>query len=77
VALALQGRYLLGSACLKYTLIFLKFSNHLKNSPFSNTFGKASLAVLGDLFPDDLIKMDLEQLVAFITQNGNNRLNDP
>jgi transposase len=46
----------------------------MKNSPFSNSFGKASLAVLGDLFPDDLINMDLEQLVSFITQNGNNRL---
>ena len=58
-------------------LIFLKFSNYRKDNPFSNTFGKASLAVLGDLFPDDLINMDLEQLVTFITQNGNNRLNDP
>lgn len=49
----------------------------MKNSPFSNSFGKASLAVLGELFPDDLINMDLEQLVSFITQNGNNRLRDP
>ena len=49
----------------------------MKNSPFSNSFGKASLAELGELFPDDMINMDLEQLVSFITQNGNNRLRDP
>lgn len=58
-------------------LVFLKFSNYLQNSPFSNSFGKASLAVLEDLFPDDLMEMDLDQLVLFITRNGNNRLNDP
>ena len=49
----------------------------MKDTTFSNMFDKASLAVLGDLFLDDLNNMDLEQLVAFITQNGNNHLNDP
>lgn len=58
-------------------LIFLKFSNYKEDNPFSNTFGKASLAVLQDLWPDELLDMELEDLMAFIMQNGNNRLADP
>ncbi len=57
-------------------MIFLKFSNYRKDNPFSNTFGKASLALLRDLSPDELVNMDTEQLVSFIAQNGNNRLKD-
>ncbi|KUK11080.1 MAG: ISChy1, transposase [Clostridia bacterium 41_269] len=57
-------------------MIFLKFSNYRKDSPFSNTFGKASLTILRDLSPDKLVNMDMEQLISFIAQNGNNRLKD-
>jgi transposase len=57
-------------------MIFLKFSNYRKDNPFSNTFGKASLALLRDLSPDELVNMDTDQLVSFIAQNGNNRLKD-
>lgn len=41
-----------------------------------NSPGKASLALLRDLSPDELVNMDTEQLVSFIAQNGNNRLKD-
>jgi len=57
-------------------MIFLKFSNYRKDTPFSNTFGKASMAILKDLSPDELANMDMKQLVSFIVQNGNNRLKD-
>lgn len=57
-------------------MIFLKFSNYRKDNPFSNTFGKASSALLRDLSPDELVNMDTEQLVSFIAQNGNRRLKD-
>jgi len=57
-------------------MIFLKFSNYSRDNPFSNTFGKASLALLRDLSPDELVNMDMEQLISFIAQNGNNRLKD-
>ncbi|MBS3986292.1 MAG: IS110 family transposase [Selenomonadales bacterium] len=57
-------------------MIFLKFSNYRKDNPFSNTFGKASSALLRDLSPDELVNMDTEQLVSFIAQNGNHRLKD-
>jgi len=57
-------------------MIFLKFSNYRKDNPFSNTFGKASQAILRDFSPDELVSMDMEQLVSFIAQNGNNRIKD-
>lgn len=57
-------------------LIFLKFSNYRKDNPFSSTFGKASLALLRDFSPDELANMDIQDLVMFITNNGNNRLKD-
>jgi len=52
-------------------------SSYKNGNPFSNTFGKASLAVLKDLWPDELLEMELEDLALFIAQNGNNRLADP
>ncbi len=57
-------------------MIFLKFSNYRRDNPFSNTFGKASLALLRDFSPDELANMDTQELTSFIATNGNNRLND-
>lgn len=57
-------------------LIFLKFSNYRRDNPFSNTFGKASLALLREYSPDELANMDIQDLVMFIANNGNNRLKD-
>lgn len=57
-------------------MMFLKFSNYRKDNPFSNTFGKASLALLRDFSPDELANMDTQELAAFIANNGNNRLKD-
>jgi len=57
-------------------LIFLKFSNYRKDNPFSNKFGKASLALLREFSPDELASMDIQDLVMFIANNGNNRLKD-
>ena len=57
-------------------MMFLKFSNYRRDNPFSNTFGKASLALLRDFSPDELANMDTQELVNFIANNGNNRLKD-
>ena len=57
--------------------IFLKFSNYLKDKPFSSTFGRASLALLREYTPEELMNLELEDLTRFILDNGNNRLNDP
>ncbi|MHC1745937.1 MAG: IS110 family transposase [Negativicutes bacterium] len=57
-------------------MIFLKFSNYRKDSPFSNIFGKTSLALLQEFSPDEVASMDLEVLANFIANNGNNRLQD-
>ncbi|ADD03124.1 transposase IS116/IS110/IS902 family protein [Thermoanaerobacter italicus Ab9] len=57
-------------------LIYLKFSSYSKNCPFSNIFGKASLAIIENFTPDDIASMPLEDLINFISDNGNNRLSD-
>ncbi|KYH32812.1 transposase [Moorella mulderi DSM 14980] len=58
-------------------LLFLKFSNYHQDRPFSQTFGRASLAVLQEFTPDELVEMPLEDLVDFIQSHGNNRLAEP
>lgn len=58
-------------------LFFLKFSNYHQDKPFSQTFGKASLAVLKELSPDELVAMPLEDLVDFIQSYAKNRLAEP
>ncbi|GAW91807.1 IS110 family transposase [Calderihabitans maritimus] len=58
-------------------LLFLKFSNYHQDKPFSQTFGKSSLAVLQEFTPDELVEMPLEDLVDFIQSHGNNRLIEP
>ena len=58
-------------------LLFLKFSNYHQDKPFSQTFGKASLAVLQEFTPDELIEMPLEELAEFIQSHGNNKLASP
>ena len=57
-------------------MMFLKFSNYRRDNPFSNTFGKASLALLRDFSPDELANRDTQELANFIADNGNNRLKD-
>ncbi len=57
-------------------MIFLRFSNHCKDRPFSNTFGKSSQTLLKDFSPDEIANMDMDELISFIAQNGNNRLED-
>jgi hypothetical protein len=45
---------------------------------FSNTFGKASTAVITDfLSVDEIADMDIEDLVNFICKKGKNRFSDP
>jgi transposase len=57
--------------------IFLKFSNYLKDKPFSSTFGRSSLALLQEYTPEELLNLEPEDLARFILDNGNNRLKDP
>jgi hypothetical protein len=58
-------------------LLFLKFSNYNKDKPFSQIFSRASLAVLQEFTPDELVEMSLEDLVEFIQSHNNNRLAQP
>lgn len=55
-------------------LIFLKFSTYQKECPFSNLFGKASRTIIGNLTPDEIADMPLEELIDLMLQHGNNRL---
>ncbi|CEP69112.1 Uncharacterized [Moorella glycerini] len=57
-------------------LIFLKFSTYQKECPFSDLFGQASRAVVGNLTPDEIADMPVEKLVDMMLQHGNNRLKD-
>ncbi|MCL6453718.1 MAG: IS110 family transposase [Alicyclobacillus sp.] len=57
--------------------LFLKFSGLRQDSPFSNTFGTTSLAVIQELEPEQIASMPLEDLVAFLVEKGRNRFDDP
>ncbi|PHJ39287.1 hypothetical protein P378_04340 [Desulforamulus profundi] len=57
-------------------LIFLKFSTYQKECPFSNLFGQASTAVIGNLTPDEIANLPVEELVDLMLQHGNHRLKD-
>ncbi|MGB9848895.1 MAG: IS110 family transposase [Moorellaceae bacterium] len=57
-------------------LIFLKFSTYQKDCPFSDIFGQASRAVVGNLTPDEIACMPVEELVDLMLQHGNKRLKD-
>ena len=60
------------------THLFLKFSSFSALKPFSNTFGKTSLAVITDFFScDEIAAMPLEELVDFIIEQGKNRFKEP
>ncbi len=60
------------------THLFLKFSSFSSLKPFSNTFGKTSLAVITDFFSvDEVAAMPVEKLVDFIVQQGKNRFKEP
>ncbi|EGO63458.1 transposase IS116/IS110/IS902 family protein, partial [Acetonema longum DSM 6540] len=54
--------------------LFMKCSGLAQEKTFSNTFGKAALAVFEEFeTPDDIANMDIDQLASFIAQKGNNR----
>ena len=58
--------------------LFLKYSSFSALKPFSNTFGKASLAIiLEEISLDDLAKKPMEDLVDFICAHGRNHFEDP
>ena len=57
-------------------LIYLKFSTYSQDCPFSDIFGKASCAIIENFTPDDIASMPLEDLIKFVSDNGNNRLSD-
>lgn len=57
-------------------LIFLKFSTYQRECPFSDIFGQASRAVVGNLTPDEIAIMPVEELVDLMLQHGNKRLKD-
>lgn len=60
------------------THLFLKFSSFSQVKPFSNSFGKTSLAIINDFFSiDEIANLSLEDLVDFIVKQGKNRFDNP
>ncbi|MFG6115549.1 IS110 family transposase [Halobacillus sp. MO56] len=57
--------------------VFLKFSGITQESPFSNTFGVTSMAVIQELEPEVIAQMSLEELMHFIQEKGNNQFREP
>ena len=60
------------------THLFLKFSSFSSLKPFSDTFGKTSLAVITEFFSvDGIAAIPIEKLVDFIIKQGKNRFKEP
>lgn len=60
------------------THLFLKFSRFSTEKPFSNAFGKTSLAVINEFFSvDEIAAMPIEKIVDFVTKQGRNRFKEP
>lgn len=58
--------------------LFMKCSGLAQEKTFSNNYGTAALAVFEEFdTPDDLKNMDLNELTAFISENGKNRFPNP
>lgn len=57
--------------------VFLKFSSLRTDSPFSDSFGTTSLAVIEELEPEQICEMPMEDLIDFLQQKGNNHFADP
>lgn len=56
--------------------VFVKFSSLTQDKAFSNTFGKASAAIITELSVDEIAYMDFEELALFINKKGKNRFPD-
>jgi len=58
--------------------LFMKCSGLVQEKTFSNKFGAAAVATV-EAFetPDDIANMDLDELVAFVTEKGKNRFPNP
>lgn len=66
--------------CYVSANIFLKFSGleNTDNIPFSDTFGKSSIAILTEfLSTEDIVNTPIEKLVDFISSKGKNRFKNP
>lgn len=57
--------------------VFLKFSGLRQDSPFSNTFGATSLAVIQELEPEQIADMSIEELIEFLQEKGKKRFENP
>ena len=58
--------------------LFMKCSGLAQDKAFSNNYGAAALALLENFeTPDDLERMDLDELTAFIAEKGKNRFSNP
>jgi transposase len=57
--------------------VFLKFSGMRQDSPFSNTFGTTSLAVIQELEPEQIAAMSIQELIEFLNDKGKNRFDNP
>ncbi|WP_010632960.1 IS110 family transposase [Sporolactobacillus vineae] len=57
--------------------LFLKFSGLRQDSPFANTFGATSLAVIEELEPERIAEMSIEDLVDFLQVKGKHHFSEP
>ena len=59
------------------SFLFLKFSAFSQEDPCGAPFGATSMAVLEHFSTEDLVQMPLEDLAAFVQQQGRGRFADP
>jgi transposase len=59
------------------SFLFLKFSGFSQEEPFGDPFGTTSLAVLEQFSTEELAQMSLDELAAFIQQQGRGRFAAP
>jgi transposase len=59
------------------SFLFLKFSAFSQEQPFGDPFGATSMVVLDQCAVEDLVQRPLDELAAFLQQQGRGRFDDP
>ncbi|MEW6104632.1 MAG: IS110 family transposase [bacterium] len=59
------------------TNLFLKFSNYITDTPFSDIFGATSSTVITQLSPEEIASMPIENLLSLLIEKSRNRFQQP
>jgi transposase len=59
------------------TMLFLPFSGFVSSHAFGDAFGPTSWALLEEFTPDAVARLPLDDLVAYLRQQGRNQFADP